>query len=577
MAIRKIKIENIRGIESKEISADIHPNTPTFFVAPNGFGKTSIAMAFKSIKQSKLDVSEEDKYNNDTSKESLLQITDDQNTIYLANSNSNTISSTFSTFVINSQVKPKASSRSFGGFSAATPSLIVDPIIVCNSIPDSVEFDYSFSANKAFYGGSFGKLICNLSGLLKTITFVRSISKAKEAFLKLTQQRNSQQISAFIKLINGYSGTKNDLLSQDIDTSAIKRNATIQELLVSCSEILPELSELEKIINLIQIGKVLKNNQNELTRIFKHYDYLAEKKSIDEMLGFFNCTWKNIHASQQGGKLVVNFPKANQISNGERDVLCFIAKLFEAKSKLKKERSILIIDEIFDYLDDANLIAAQYFLTKLIMSYKTEGKELYSIILTHLDPMYFNTYSFSTKNVVYLYEGNAITNTYKINELLKDRDNCKKIHKEKYDNISTHYLHYSPELCDESNYLQTLRIEDPLLTSESFHATALEELQKYKNHQDYDIALTCCGLRIHIEKDIYEKLTASQQNEFLSLHKTIEKLSYAKTQGVDIPEVYFLLSIIYNEGMHLDSQCKKLKPIACKLKNKVIQNMISEI
>lgn len=62
MIIRKIRIENIRGIEFREISVDVHPNTPTFFVAPNGFGKTSIATAFKSIKQSNLDIDENDKY-----------------------------------------------------------------------------------------------------------------------------------------------------------------------------------------------------------------------------------------------------------------------------------------------------------------------------------------------------------------------------------------------------------------------------------------------------------------------------------------------------------------------------------
>lgn len=61
MIIRKIRIENIRGIEFREISVDVHPNTPTFFVAPNGFGKTSIATAFKSIKQSNLDIDEDDK------------------------------------------------------------------------------------------------------------------------------------------------------------------------------------------------------------------------------------------------------------------------------------------------------------------------------------------------------------------------------------------------------------------------------------------------------------------------------------------------------------------------------------
>ena len=134
MIIRKIRIENIRGIEFREISVDVHPNTPTFFVAPNGFGKTSIATAFKSIKQSNLDIDEDDKYMNDMSRDSLIQLTDAQGNTYLANSTSNTISQTFSTFVINSQVKPKASSRSLGGFSAASPSLVVDPIILVNTI-----------------------------------------------------------------------------------------------------------------------------------------------------------------------------------------------------------------------------------------------------------------------------------------------------------------------------------------------------------------------------------------------------------------------------------------------------------
>lgn len=577
MKLRKIKIENIRGFASKEISVDVCPNTPTFFVAPNGFGKTSIAIAFKSIKQSKLDVDEADKHNNDSSKDSLLQITDDQNITYIANSISNTISNIFSTFVINSQVKPKASSRSFGGFSATTPSLVVDPIIICNSIPDAIKFTYSFSDNKTFYGGSFGKLIINLSELLKKVRFVKSVNNVKDLFLKMSQPRNSQQISAFINYINGFSGTKMELLAQGIDISEIKRNDTIQKLMDKSPDIFPELSELEIIINLIQIGKVLKDNRDELSHIFKYYDYLSEKQSLDEILGFFNCTWKNIRASQQSGKLVVTFPKANQISNGERDVLCFIAKLFEAKSKLKKDRSILIIDEIFDYLDDANLIAAQYFLTKLIASFKEEGKELYLIILTHLDPMFFNTYSFSVKNVEYLVEGTATTNKYKINELLKDRDSCKRLHKEIYDCISTHYFHYSPISADKSEYMREHRVEEPLFTSESFYAAALDELQKYKNHDDYDVALTCCGLRIYIEKVTYEKLNSKQQIEFLSIHKTIEKLSYAKDQGINVPEVYFLLSIIYNEGMHLDSQCKKLKPIICKLRNKVIQNMISTI
>ena len=64
--------------------------------------------------------------------------------------------------------------------------------------------------------------------------------------------------------------------------------------------------------------------------------------------------------------------------------------------------------------------------------------------------------------------------------------------------------------------------------------------------------------------------------EYMSLKTTLEKLSFVKELGLNVPEVHFLLSIIYNEAMHLDAQCKKLNPISYKLKNLVIKNMIIE-
>lgn len=142
--------------------------------------------------------------------------------------------------------------------------------------------------------------------------------------------------------------------------------------------------------------------------------------------------------------------------------------------------------------------------------------------------------------------------------------------------ISSNYLHYSPVNCDESAYLRPLGVETPLLKSDDFQNTALSELENYKKGQPYDLALVCCGLRIFMEKQAYDQLQPTHQSEFLTIFKTIDKLSYAKEKGASLPEVHFLLSIIYNEAMHLDPQCQKLHPIGYKLKNKVIHNMICE-
>ena len=104
--------------------------------------------------------------------------------------------------------------------------------------------------------------------MLKSSPFVLSISKNKEALLKLSQQRNAKQISKFIEYINGFSGTKKDLLSKEIDTSVIEQNVIIPELLADFSIFFPNSSRLEKIINIIQISKVVKDNQAKLSRIF---------------------------------------------------------------------------------------------------------------------------------------------------------------------------------------------------------------------------------------------------------------------------------------------------------------------
>jgi hypothetical protein len=577
MRIRKIEIQKIRGICLLEIPLDIHPNKPTFFVAPNGFGKTSIATVFNSMNRNKIKLPNEYRHNNDQTAEPLIRITDDNDTVYYANHTSNTISTEFSVFVINNQIRPKASARKFDGHFSSTPSLAIDPIVLYQTIPNRADFSYSYSDMKRNLGNSAGKLLINLTPQIKNPNFVRCFSQVRTQLKKLLQSRNSKKIESFLSEINSLTGTKQAIANSAIGTILLQSDI-INTVIERFDSLFSGLTQIEKLVNAIQLRELFNNNRDNLSNIIDYYNYIFAEKEINEMLGFFNCTWKNIKAREKSSELVIEFPKANQISNGERDVLCFIGKLFEARNKLRKEKAILVIDEIFDYLDDANLIAAQYYLTKFIDQFKKSGRELFLIILTHLDPMFFNTYSFSTKNVIYLNKINRLTNKHKINNLLKDRERCKKTDKERYDRISTHYLHYSHTNIDESEYLQTLGVETELLTSESFQRTAMQELENYCSGMDFDPALVCCGLRICIEKKAYEQLSEqNQKDEFLTIHKTTDKLEYAKKKGAIVPEVYFLLSIIYNEAMHLDDQCKKLNPISYKLRNKVIHNMISEI
>lgn len=577
MSIRKIKIENVRGISSRSIPLDIHPNKVTFFVAPNGFGKTSIARAFAALKRGKVEICDEDRHKGIASAQPLIEITDSNGVTYCANSTSNSISETFSICVINSQVRPKAISRNFGGHMNASSSLVVDPIVLYGTIPQKKELQYSFSDMKKHFGPVATKLLLKLTTFSKDPAFLRCLNNSKSEIKKMEQTRLARKISDCLERIESIQGTKETIVLSDVGASEILSLPSIHAIDLVFSPWLGSCSANEKIVNIMQLYYVFSDNAASFSDIVSYGNFLREQAEIKEILSCLNCTWKDIKPVKRGNQFVIEFPKANQISNGERDILCFVGKLFEAKSKLRKDKSILIIDEIFDYLDDANLIAAQYFLTKLMEQFKNAGKELYIILLTHLDPIYFNTYSFSSKNVVYLDPVGTITNKYNVNNFLKARPKCKGENRPRYDRISTHFFHYSPDSIDEHEYLAGIGVTKELHTSSSFQHVAFEELDKYIDGTDYDPILVCCGVRLRIEKNAYEMLPPEKQAEFLCKNKTTDKLAFAKDNGANIPEIYFLLSIIYNEAMHLDEQCKKLSPISCKLKNKVIHKMISEL
>ena len=60
--IKIIEIENIKGIHRKTFNLDIFPNKPSLLVAPNGFGKSSLATAFKSMNNRRIILEDDDCY-----------------------------------------------------------------------------------------------------------------------------------------------------------------------------------------------------------------------------------------------------------------------------------------------------------------------------------------------------------------------------------------------------------------------------------------------------------------------------------------------------------------------------------
>ncbi len=335
-------------------------------------------------------------------------------------------------------------------------------------------------------------------------------------------------------------------------------------------------SETKSYLIALQFIWMYNNNTENFKDSCKYSSYCLYKRSIDESLQNFNCTWKGIRTHQTGGKLVVKFPKAINISNGQRDILSFITLLSKAKSKLNKDENILIIDEVFDYLDDANLTAAQYFISNLIKEYTERGKRLYPLILTHINPNYFKNFTFSNQKVYYL-EASSIQVNQHISRLIRVRSD-KNIDDALRNDISKYLLHYEPTCINRRNDFINLNIPELWGEGDNFYHFIFDEVDNYLNGRQYCPFSVCGGVRVKIEEIAFNKIQEQvNKDEFLSTWKTRDKITKADSFGVTSPESHYLLGVIYNEGMHWKNNQDNVSPIASKLENLVIKKLIQDI
>lgn len=369
------------------------------------------------------------------------------------------------------------------------------------------------------------------------------------------------------------NGTKNELLAwiaeNELDFLSNTPNlSVIAELLASFDLGFDNIAE--NYLSAIQIA----NDYNSNTQIFKsavkRKEYELEKENYKKLFENFNASWKSFEPKETNGSLIIEIPQTYHISNGQRDVMCFIALLKQAEIKLTNPNSILIIDEIFDYLDDANLITVQYYITQLIKKYRDNDRKFFPIILTHLDPYYFKSFAFSKQKVFFLEKKEAKINQH-FKKILINRNNP--LIKS---NLSKYHLHYEPISINIRPDFETLNLKPTWGDSSAFDAYVFKEFEKYISKKNiYDPFAVCCAVRKKIETVIYGKLENEDfKKEFLDTHKTPNKLNYADSKGIVIPETFYLLGIIYNDGMHWkDNE----SAIAGKLENLTIRKMINEI
>ena len=582
MNIKTIEITNIKGIGHKLFTLDLVPNRPNILVAPNGFGKSSFAIGFDSLRSNKIELDDKHYYLKNLENRPILTLTLTTGETLVADDTQNTISDYFDVFVINNQTEPKSVVQSFGGRTFAKTSLDIVPTILVQTIPAKIAFDYNSGTTKSSFGVNGSKLLINISNLFSCGQLLHRIESEIDFSRFALKPYRTTFDSAFSE-INKQSGTGNTI------------KAWIQTNILPLFDALDEFKKITKIISSFGFAEIRDDVDAYLTawqimmvrdkmganykKACKYLFYLDEKDDCTKTIGSFNPVKDrfDIKPKVEGNSLVVRWPKAHEISNGQRDILTFIALLIKSRRNFKKENCILVIDEIFDYMDDANLITFQYYISTFIDEMKRQKRRIIPILLTHLDPLFFNHFCFNDSKIKvnYLKDINIKSNQNILKIIYKREDPSIK------DMVDAYYFHYHPAIntVDLTNEFKALKLNVDWAKPEKFFQKIFREVRRYLFETDtFDPLAICFGVRVQIEKLVYDKISdEANKGLFIGTNGTKNKLHFVQSIGIQIPETYFLLGIIYNTSLHLPEGQDISKPVGLKLENATIKQMIKNI
>lgn len=576
MVISKIEINNIKGISNLVVNQNIYPNRPNILVAPNGFGKSSFAVAFQALLANKIELKREEEPDPKQGNPSVVLSLSTGQAI-CANEGGNTIRNSFSTHVVTNPLIPIAKAQRFGNVVTAKASMNIESTIVIKTIPRAVPFDYKLADMKGEFGAS-GKILVNISNLYSNYSFLERVEKSVDIHVfELSAYRES--IYRCLAVINDLHNRtaieiKNHIVSDSVFEGLPSEFHVISELineLLCLDRVDADLCAWQFITVKLRMGSNYK-------KALRYAEYVAKKKNLDDTLKEINPFMErfDIVSKEKNRSLIVEWPKAHLISSGQRDIMVFIAKLIECEYQTDGN-CILVIDEFFDYLDDANVVAFQYYVSRLIDSFKKTKRIIFPILLTHLDPNYLKHFCFNDSriNVVYLKQVKARVSDKMAKLVAKREETSVK------DILDTHYFHFSENSndVDFSEEFEGLGLNKDWGDPEVFVKKINRELRTYlcQPEDKYDPLAVCFAVRRRIEELVFLKLQEEHRALFLSKHGTNEKLHEAQKYGVSIPETYFLLGIIYNHPLHVAGSEDLSKPLGMKLDNPAIKNMIKNL
>ncbi|MBD5261922.1 MAG: hypothetical protein HDS38_07330 [Bacteroides sp.] len=599
--IESIYIKNIKGFgdPGKTLTLGLKANKYNICFAPNGFGKSSLAVALNLLVDSprRIQSNKDIAHRNDESLPIEITIRID-GVDYTADAVRNDISSQLRCHVISSKVDVSTIQQNRGRYTHVEGTLDINDVEVYKKIPQQAEAPYRISRLKESFGRN-GKILTNLSSVFENGRFLHKLLEpdVKNALDHIRRTVYIRRIIDHIKDESNTLGGTAASIRTELDARMDLFNdfnnlPDIQTLKQNLSEFRPRnASNYEWYDFLWQVITFWDVYRTQMNAVVRRLDYETYKDKLRQEISQLNSTWKSLNVVEKNGNLVVEFPNATQISNGQRDFLTFISDFARVRTELQlhpNKKHLVVVDEVLDYLDDANMLALQHYISQLPL--KTNGN-VYTCLLTHLSPQSFRSYIFSDGKVNKVFLDSSVPMaTLPFLAFISFRSSLNKAipeEQELYDKLSVHFFHYNPDADIDMREELTARRRDNLKTSwgqvPTFKQAIIDEVNAYLQGRDaYDPYAVCMGIRQKVEREVYMLLPNDQSKElFIRAHKTRDKFKIAEDNGISVPAHFNLITAIHNDADHVSWNTETLryneKTIVYSLQHPIIKNMIAQI
>ena len=211
--ISKIEVENVKGygIPGKTIYLNLSSTKINLCVAPNGFGKSSLATAFDSLNRKRLDVTEDNKHYAHKTDNSILKVTMDE-VEYEANYRSNNINSVLKVYVIHNRTCVDYTKNVFARVVSVSAFSKIEEIITCN-IPNPCAPTYRISKIRRAFGNN-GKILSSIEDLLHNVFFLEKLPTIYDILTKYQAAIRKKRVNDILSKINDSKGSTDVIVNR---------------------------------------------------------------------------------------------------------------------------------------------------------------------------------------------------------------------------------------------------------------------------------------------------------------------------------------------------------------------------